>query len=252
MTPPAATMDEYRRQIQQCARALALAHNEKVGSYLAGGFTLDHLKLFTDGNLDKRYQKLLDQVELLNDAFENFDELVVEYVKTLPLAAYDTGCSDGERFLRWIGESQNPTAEQQDYIACQRSRHVVETVGRSKRLSHVRFQEIWSLSSQLSGELDANPKLRVHLNPIRTWSTFQTSILLDEEASLPATVLFCACGDQIRTAVLEISGQTLVSELETIGPCTLAEWARFSAVYQRDGLVEFCRESAEIGLIAFG
>ena len=246
------TMSDYRIQIRKIARALALAKHEQVQSDVARGFSAEQLKMFTDDNLDKRNKKILDQVEVLRDSFDGLEELVVEYVKTLPLAAYDTGSSDGERFLRWIENEHQPTPEQRDYITCQRSRHAIESIARSKRLAHVQFQDLWGMADRLSGELSTNPDLKIHLNPIRFWSRFETRALLDDEAATPASVLFYAVGSDIRTAVLEPSGQTRVHELEAIGPCTLDKWLITASEIARDELIELLHDTAQIGLIAFG
>lgn len=245
-------VDEYREQIRRCARALSLARNEQIRSDIAEGFTLEQVKMFTDGNLDKRYEKLLDQTELLGEAFENLEDWVAEYVQTVPLAAYDTGTSDGDRFLQWLRDTKSPTPQQADYITCQHSRHAAEALARDNRMAHIRFQDLSGMTNRLLEELGRNPDLQIHLNPVHVWATFRTKALLDEEIKPPANVVFFARGDQIHTAVLEPSGQALVYQLEAIGPCTLDEWLIKNDTLEREYLIEFCRDSAEMGLTAFG
>ena len=245
-------LENYRDQIQRCAQTLALGCVEDVRPFLADGMTVGHLKLFTDGNLDKRIEKVLDQVELLQTTFHNLDELVTEYIHEVPLAAYDTGCSDGDRFLRWLKLTHVTSPEQQDHIACQLARHEVESIARSNRLGHVRFQELRSLTDQLLPELARNLRLRIHLNPIRTWATFQTNALLDDDAMAPAEVLFFARDHQIRTSALEQSGRDFIETLASHGPFTLADWNRFDRSTSRSDHIEFCLDAAEMGLVAFG
>ena len=199
-------LENYRDQIQRCAQTMALGHVEEVRPFLDVGTTAEQVKLFTEGNLDKRSGKVLDQVELLKAAFDRLDDLVDEYILEVPLAAYDTGCSDGDRFLHWLMLTQPISPEQQDYVTCQLARHEVERIARSNRLGHLRFQELHSLTACLTDDLGANPRLRVHLNPIRTWTAFQTAVLLGEGVMAPAEVVFFASGSQIRTSVLEASG----------------------------------------------
>lgn len=243
---------DYRDQIQRCVQTMALGCVEDVRPFLANGMTAEQVKLFTDGNLDKRFEKVLDQAELLKATFDNLDDLVSEYIREVPLAAYDTGCSDGDRFLRWIALTQMTSAEQQDHIACQLARHEVENVARKNRLGHVRFQELRSMTDQLTAELPTNPKLRIHLNPIRTWATFQTNVLLDEDATAPADVLFFANGHQIRTSAFEDDGKYFVETLASHGPFTLTDWKRLDRSTSRSDLIEFCLDAAEMGLVAFG
>ncbi|MBC7821867.1 MAG: hypothetical protein IAG10_33690 [Planctomycetaceae bacterium] len=250
MTSP--LVENYRDQIQRCAQTMALGYVEDVRPFLANGERIEHVKLFTDGNLDKRIDKVLDQVELLKPVFDRLEDLVSEFILEVPLVAYDTGCSDGDRFLRWLGLTQVTTPEQQDHIACQLARHEVEHVARKNRLGHVRFQELRSLTDRLKADLGTNPKLRVHLNPIRTWTTFQTTVLLGEDAIAPADVLFFACGNQIRTSAFEEAGQYFVETLASHGPLTLPDWKRLDRSVCRSEVMEFCLDAAEMGLVAFG
>ncbi len=248
-SPP---LETYRDQIQRCAQTMALGYVEDVRPFLANGSKIEHVKLFTDGNLDKRIDKILDQVELLKPVFDPLEDLVSEYILEVPLAAYDSGCSDGDRFLRWLSLSQVATPEQQDHITCQLARHEVEHVARKNRLGHVRFQELRSLTERLKVELGTNPKLRVHLNPIRTWTTFQTAVLLEEGATTPADVMFFACRNQIRTSAFEETGRYFVEALASHGPLTLQDWKRLDRSVSRGELMEFCLDAAEMGFVAFG
>ena len=99
--------------------------------------------------------------------------------------------------------------------------------------------------------LYATPGLRAHLNPVRAWSRFTTTTLLDDDATLPADVLFFAAGEEIRTAILESHGRALVEELASCGPRTLDEWAGRSQHADREELVSLYRDLAEMGLVAF-
>ena len=244
--------DKYRDQIRRCAQAMALAYGEDVRPFLAPGMRVEQVKLFTDGNLEKRRDKLLDQVELIKAVFSNLDELVAEFMHEVPLAAYDTGCSDGDQFLRWLSLLDDATVEQQDYLQCQLARHEIERIARRNRLGHVRFQEMWSMVDSLSGELKTNSQLRVHLNPIRTWSRFQTAALLEEDTPTPAEVLFFACENQIRTSVFEEVGLRCVENLASHGPLTLQNWKCLDRSISRSELIAFCLDASEMGLVAFG
>ena len=91
-----------------------------------------------------------------------------------------------------------------------------------------------------------------HLNPIRTWTTFQTNVLLDGEATAPADVLFFASGNQIRTSAFAQAGKSFVETLASHGPFTLTAWKRLDRSTSRSDLIEFCLDAAEMGLVAFG
>jgi hypothetical protein len=245
------TADDYRDQIIHCARALAVAKNDAVAKSLAAGVRPMTVKMFTDGNLEKRLQKLQDQMKRLVEGFDaaEFDERTVRYIKTVPLAAYDTGYSDGERFLQWILETANPSAVQRDLIACELGRYAVETIARGRRMGHVHFQELRSVSQPLSPDAPGSA-LQVHLNPIHAWGRFETNELLDAEDAVPATVIFFPVGSEVRTAVLEPDGMDIVRVLETSGPVCFDELRHKLPAVDADALAETCNDLADIGLAA--
>ncbi len=241
----------YHAALTRWAKALATAREEAVFGVLAAGSSPDEVKMFVDGNLDKRLQLLLKHLAFVAGAFANFDKLVQAYVLDMPMKAFTSPSEDCERLLRWLKRKHKLKPQQKDYVTCQRARFAVEAAGKSRRRQHVHFQELRSVAGKLAGDLDLNPRLRIHLNPIRVWARFRTRALLDAAANPPADVLFFPIGPAITTAILEPSGQALVRELEEIGATTLAAWAARSRQANRAELAAFCRDLAEIGLVAF-
>jgi hypothetical protein len=154
--------------------------------------------------------------------------------------------------LEWLVENCPLTPRQRDYVACQQARHEIEELARSRRLQHVRFQEMRSLVNRWLDELESNDRLQVFLNPVRVWARFETDELLDDDAALPADVLFFADGGEVATAVLELEGQALVNLLADLNPCTLAQWAQLTPIADRGELAELCRELSAMGLVAIG
>jgi hypothetical protein len=252
------TREDYATQLRRLARSLAACRNDEVLDVLASGYHPWQVEMFTDGNVDKRFEKLQAQLEFVQSVFDDFESLLEAYIHELPLAAYDTGTSDGDRFLEWLESQRELTPEQRDFVVCQRSRHAVEDSGRRNRLGHVRFQELTSLTSRLAGELGSNPNLQIHLNPIHVWGRFETQVFLDDDADPPADVLFYASGNEVRTAVLEPEGQQLVHELASLSSGTLDDWVALGNSFadreprSQSELANFCRDMAEIGLVAFG
>jgi hypothetical protein len=264
MKPDPDTTAEYKDQIVHCARALAVAKNDAVHESLAPGMRPLQVEMFTAGNLDKRFQKLQDQMELVAGGFDadEFKDRIVRYVRSVPLAAYDTGDSDGERFLQWILETAQLSAVQRDLIACQQGRYAVETIARGHRMAHVHFQELRSLSERLSlkaqvampnAESPAAPHSgtpQLHLNPIHVWGRFETNELLGEEDVVPATVMFFPVGKEIRTAVLEADAMDVVRVLETLGPACFDDLRRRLPSAEADALAATCGDLTDIGLAA--
>ena len=243
---------EYRRQIARCAQALAMARNGEVEQDIVGEAPLEALAMFTDGNLDKRRLKLRDQFDLLNEAVDDLDDWIVKYIRTVPLAAYDTGSSDADAFLCWLSNRVPLTPEQQDFVTCQQSRYAVERAAEKNRLAHVHFQELHTLCDRLLPAWGTDTGLWIHLNPLTAWATLKTPALLDEDTEPPATVVFFPVEDIIRTAVLEPAGEAVVRDLETAGPCRLANLVSHRPELNCEEIVEIGRDLAELGLAAFG
>ncbi len=250
MTDRTETSEPYPEQLRRWARALAAGRADDLGTALADGSSPAHVKLFTESNRTKREEQLRMQLDFVAGALAGFEHLLGAYLGEEPPAAGDT-TADAARFLGWVERTCNSPPEQRDHVACQRARHAVEAAAKRNRAGHLRFQELWSGAARLADEIDRAPGLRVHLNPIRVWSRFTTPALLDDDAALPADVLFFVARDTIRTAVLEAHGRILVEELASRGPCTLDQWAGLSRHADREGLVELCRDLAEMGLVAF-
>jgi hypothetical protein len=241
----------YADRLARWARALAAGEPDAVRDALADGSSPSQVEMFVEGNFDKRCQLLAKQLEFVAAAFDDLEELLHEYLHAVPMAADATGASDADRFLAWLERTQQPTPEQRDYLACQRARHAVEFAARTNRHAHLRFQELWSVAGRLSEELGTNPGLRVHLNPLRVWSRFETPALLGGAAAPPADVLFFAVRSSVSTAVLDAGGQELVRALEAGGPCALDEWAALCPQVGEDGVASVARDLAAMGLVAF-
>src|SRR5690606_7011630 len=73
-------LELYRRQLNEWVAALAVADNESVTG-TAAGYTAADIDLFTEGNLDKRADILDLQLTFVKDAFDDFDDLISEYME---------------------------------------------------------------------------------------------------------------------------------------------------------------------------
>jgi hypothetical protein len=231
---------------------MALGEFAVAAGHLQSGIAAEQVRMFTEGNLYTRYEKRQTACELLADGLDELDDLISQYIQEVPLAAYDGGCADAERFLQWLTRQLELTDEQQDFVACQRGRHAVEFVAVKQRLAHVRFQELLSMNDRLLEELGSNGKLTVYLNPVHAWSAFQTRALLDEEASVPATVMFFPVGSDIRTAIIESDAEELIGLLEPAGRMRYKELKKLLPAEEREGLPQLIRDLAEMGMVALG
>ncbi|MBL8850585.1 MAG: hypothetical protein JNG89_12975, partial [Planctomycetaceae bacterium] len=192
--------DAYRSQVAEWARSLATGDVEALRDAIDGDdAAIERMIAFIDGTYMKRADWLKAAVEFVVPAFENLDELIGEYINTAPTVAVGGNVDDADAFLEWIENTQELAPRQRDYLACQRARHTVEALALANRLGHIWFQEVASLATQFAGELNedelSEQMLTMHVNPIHTWATVQTSELLDQECELPAEVVFFGVDD---------------------------------------------------------
>jgi len=244
-------MITYHQSLKQTARAMASARISGVSSLLDPRDSVDRVKMFIEGNYEKRIEKLLSQAALLEDVVEYLEDRVIAYVQELPLAAYDTGCTDGDRFLQWLATCGDLTDEQMDHLVCQRARLQLEDIARANRLGHVRFQELWSLKDKLLPQFNATSSLIVHVNPIRCRTVFRTTALLDEEDITPANVVVFACRNNMRTAVIEAEGIAICETLQS-SPLAISQLIEVSPQLAAEDIVDVVQESVEMGLMALG
>ncbi|MFQ5730675.1 MAG: hypothetical protein ACE5KM_01845 [Planctomycetaceae bacterium] len=245
-------IDAYRKQIRQCAHSLAVARNDAVLPFLSSRDVAGMVDVYTDGNLDKRIWKLTDRFEFLKDEFDELADWMQDYIRVVPLQAYDTGSSDSSIFLDWVRDNKPLTDTQQDCIACHQSRIAVEETARDNRMAHVRFQDRLTVSGSLLDELESNSELWLHLNPIRVWAAFRTTLLLDDNADLPADVLFFPVGVDVRTAVLEADGSSLIEHLGSLAPCRLNDLVNAADEWDRADVIAVVRDLVEMGLVSLG
>ena len=244
-------LEIYRRQLTALARGVGGAGLGELHAALADGCPPERLALFAAGGRGKRFEKLEKQLKLVADQFGDFKDLIKRYMASEPLACYDVGYGDADGFLRWLTGLRPLTAEQRDHVTCQRARHALEAEARRRRPEHLRFQELWSVAAALAEDLDENPGLRLHLNPLRVWARLETAALLEGQAEPPQDVLFFARKESVAVAVVEPAAWPLVQQLWAGGPCTLGRLCGPGRSWERDDLVPLCRDLAAVGLVAF-
>jgi hypothetical protein len=229
MNNPNHKRDAYRQLLTTWIEALAVARDDGIYPGLAQGSLPGPIDVLTDRGFHMRFVKLV-----------------------FCTGSSRPGVSNDERFPHGLPQTRPLTPEQQDYVTCQQARHAAEAETRRNRGGHTRFQELLSDTHRREAELDTNPDLLVHLNPIRIWARFVTSVLLKGEADLPAEVLFFAAANAIRAAVLEPKARALLNVLAWFNPCTVRQFWLLNKHSGRTEIVCFCRDLARAGLVAFG
>jgi hypothetical protein len=241
----------HRHPAHRFARTMSIGPADSTDHAVPGAES-ERPRIFSVGSHAQRLRKLHEACSLLADGMDDLEELIVKYVREVPLSPRITGRTDAERFLNWLDNHETLSAEHRDYVRCQQGRNVVEFVAVMRRLAHVRFQELLSMNERLLADLETNPRLVVHLNPIHVWSRFETRALLDEEDSVPASVLFFPVGSEIRTVAIEPEAEELIQTLDRAGAARVKDLKKLWPKEEHDVLRELLTELAEMGVVALG
>jgi hypothetical protein len=234
--------------MQRLTRAMARGDCSSILEDVQYGCPQERVKLFVDGNFEKRLEKLCDQLEFVAEAFDDFERLVEAFVRDQPLASYSSTTSDGQRMLAWLLDRRALTPVQRDYVHCQQARHEVEEAARCHRAEHVQFQRLWSASH--GHEQFLSPAAVLHANPIRASATFITTALLDNSTQPPTEVLFFPVGNEIATAVLEPSILEALEQLAALGPTSLDQWGSMIGWSSLEPVAEIAQQLQTVGLLA--
>jgi hypothetical protein len=252
MNETTTTLDEYGGQLGRWAAAFAAGRYQEFEGDLEAACTPHDVRRFLNNNFGKRCTGLIRETASLAGAFDDLPALVRAYVRTVPGAPYDhTGPADEERFLIWLTQTQPLTPVQRDFVTCQRGEYAIWTEARRNRPAHLRFQQLRKQAGERAAQLGAEPRLRIHLNPIRCAGELLTSVLAPGVKSLPAEALFYAAGTSVHGTLLEEAPAKAVCELAARGPCTLDEWTAGAGPAHRRKLVRLAGELAAQGLLAF-
>ncbi len=233
----------YHEQLHDWVEALTTGDIRAVCDALAEG-EADDVRRFLDNSVGERRKLLRQELALVALAFDDFDDLVCDYMRAVPQTAYDPACSDRQRFLCWLRRVRPLTAMQGDFVAYQEAEYAVAALARTQRPRHLAFQGMATKARQQAARLDADVTLRLHLNPIR----------IGTRLALPGRdfgeVLFFAAGDRVASVGLDSRIRELVDLLEP-GPRTLEECTSRLRPVSREELAIRCRDLADKGLVAF-
>ncbi len=139
-------------------------------------------------------------------------------------------------------------------VLAERARLKIEQLVEERADRVARFLELrhaMEAANEISRELPAESPRSILLNPANCWTRWETDIGLDDE-SLSASVLFFMSGQELRGIRMRLEGQVLINELADYQPCTIAQWARLSALVGAPQLAVLVRHLAEMGLVAYG
>jgi len=150
--------------------------------------------------------------ELLDEQFQSLDQLISDYVRSVPPASHAE--TDTDQFVAWLQDREQVSPEQRDLLLYLYSRRAVETAALHKRIASIRFKELLGHAPGRLAALSADSAAALRLNPVHIWATLQTRALLRRRSEVPACVLFYQVGGKVRTAILKDDVLPLVRALE--------------------------------------
>ncbi len=197
-----------------------------------------------------RFENLSAACEILAEGVDDLDELMDDYVSTVPLA--DAAAEvDAERFLAWLIDQEPLNDAQLDYLEYQRAHNTIELVVVHQRLAHRRFQKLRAENGSPPVDAGSSPGTVIHLNPIRVRSRFETRTLLDQDQEAPANVVIHPVDGDVRISVIEPEAAAVIECLEHRGPTKLKTLAKQCRHIATDRLMEVLRDLARQGIVAF-
>ena len=134
------------------------------------------------------------------------------------------GCSSG-----CSNTSRSPWS-MRDYVSCQYARQRALDRAALNRDAHRAFQHRHRERAYSARDWRDNPRLSIHLNPVRAWMRLVTTVLVGDQVALPAWVLCYPVESVLHAAALELAARKLILDLERQAPCT---FGRFVFVRRR-------------------
>lgn len=136
-------------------------------------------------------------------------------------------------------------------VATHRARWQIErTLAQRSRQRYERFLAIRRVMLATHPALTEMSAQEIYLNPANCWirSCGRAAV----SGGCGGTTLYFLVEETLRCVELDLEGQAVINELADYQPCTVAQWARLSALLDTRGILVLVRHLAGMGLVAFG
>jgi hypothetical protein len=137
-----------------------------------------------------------------------------------------------------------------EIVLAERARLRIQQVIEERADRCRRFQELRRAMEDTRSPLDGDGTCQLHLNPANCWIRWDVEAGSTEDEAFSGSALFFLDGNELRGIRMHLEGQVLVNELADYQPCTIAQWARLSALVDVPQLVALVRHLVGIGLVA--
>jgi hypothetical protein len=143
----------------------------------------------------------------------------------------------------------------QEVVVAERARLRIQQAVEQRAERHRRFLELKRTMPDLRLSLGDDGTSQLHLNPANCWIRWTTDSGPSDsgpaaQEAYSQSALFFLDGSGLRGIRMRLEGQVLINELADYEPCTVAQWARLSALADAEQLTQLARHLVEIGLVA--
>jgi hypothetical protein len=143
----------------------------------------------------------------------------------------------------------------QEVVVAERARLRIHEATERRAVRYRRFLELRRTMADRPLSLGAHGTSQLHLNPANCWIRWtdqagSAESGSGEETAYSSSALFYLDGSDLRGVRMRLEGQVLINELADYEPCTVAQWARLSALVDADQLTQLARHLVDIGLVA--
>jgi len=138
----------------------------------------------------------------------------------------------------------------QEVVVAARARLRIEQAIARRAKRYRRFLELKRAMADRPLSANAGGTGQLHLNPANCWIRWSTESDVAANSRLSGSALFFLDGSDLRGIRMGLEGQVLINELADYEPCTVAQWARLSALVDAPQLTQLARHLIDIGLVA--
>jgi len=187
----------YEQQLADWSEELGAGRIGVVLEHLTDESSQQDVERFLENAIGERRRMLLEEVDLVGLAFEDFELLIDDYLAVTPRRTFELHEREPQRFLRWL-RTRPLTPKQLDFVTYQESEYACYELARTNRKDHLLFQRLWNRSLELASETIELSNYALRANPTSVWSRLEVATAAVISASC-GNVVFLAAGTQVLT-----------------------------------------------------
>jgi hypothetical protein len=129
-------VNAYEQLLADWSEELAAGRIGAVLDHLTDNSFKHDVERFLENSIGERRRMLLEEVDLVGLAFEDFGRLVDDYLAVTPRKTFELHEREPQRFLRWL-RTLSLTPKQLDFVTYQESEYACYELARTNRKAHI-------------------------------------------------------------------------------------------------------------------